>query len=299
MYVTAAYGKPKLVLLSVLDAEDSPAGLTLETDPTLAAADVKLISDQQALTECAAEHVTFTSGSEAPTPGDTLTGATSTETCVVIGYLLSGGTWGAGTAAGTIWVQSASGALQSENLNNTTSGTDDVMTIGGDLTDQAIDAVGYTIGIGLTSTEMTCRQFNIELRDATATEEYLETFIPGHTIGHPSAEFALANIPGAHKTTIATLASQTSFTLTTGASDDDAYNSWIVIVEDVSTNYQVAAGVVKDYTGSTKTITLSADPGVFTMAATDLITLIPPVGVKGINTGEVVGDGNATPWDGA
>ena len=77
------------------------------------------------------------------------------------------------------------------------------------------------------------------------------------------------------KTTIATLASQTSFTLTAGSVDDDAYNGCTIVFEDASTAAQKAVGVVKDYTGSTKTVTLVSDPGIFTMAATDKVTIIP------------------------
>lgn len=77
------------------------------------------------------------------------------------------------------------------------------------------------------------------------------------------------------RTTIASLASQTSFTLTAGSADNDAYNGWGAFVIDQSTATQVALGVVLDYTGSTKTVTLSEDPGVFTMATGDTIILLP------------------------
>jgi hypothetical protein len=83
-------------------------------------------------------------------------------------------------------------------------------------------------------------------------------------------------------TTIATLASQTSFTLTAGSADNDAYNGWIAVVQDVSTATQYCVGVVEDYVGSTKTVTLAADPGVFTMATTDKIRLLPPSSLAGI-----------------
>lgn len=75
-------------------------------------------------------------------------------------------------------------------------------------------------------------------------------------------------------TTIATLASQTSFTLTTGSADDDAYNGAMCVVVDSATSTQVAKGRVSDYTGSTKTITLAADPAIFTMAVGDTVRII-------------------------
>jgi hypothetical protein len=82
------------------------------------------------------------------------------------------------------------------------------------------------------------------------------------------------------RTTIATLASQTSFTLTAGSSDNDAYNDCIIVIEDASTAAQKAVGVVDDYTGSTKTITLRTDPAVFTMATTDIVTIIADRALK-------------------
>ena len=75
-------------------------------------------------------------------------------------------------------------------------------------------------------------------------------------------------------TTIATLATQVSFTLTAGSADDDAYNGAVVVVTDQSTATQKAVGSVSDYTGSTKTITLSSDPAIFTMATGDTIDVI-------------------------
>lgn len=86
--------------------------------------------------------VAFTGGSEKPRAGsdfpgeegDTLTGATSTETAIVWKVVKTSGQWADGDAAGTLWLTDQSGTLQSEDLDNTTSGSDDVMTIGGDST---------------------------------------------------------------------------------------------------------------------------------------------------------------------
>ena len=68
------------------------------------------------------------------------------------------------------------------------------------------------------------------------------------------------------RTTIATLAGQTSFTLTAGSADDNAYNGCKIVIQDASTAAQKAVGVILDYTGSTKTVTLLVDPAIFTMA---------------------------------
>ena len=81
-------------------------------------------------------------------------------------------------------------------------------------------------------------------------------------------------------TTIATLASQTSFTLTAGSADDDAYNNATIVIEDASTATQKAIGIISNYVGSSKTITLKYDPGIFTMAPTDKIYILAENALK-------------------
>jgi hypothetical protein len=81
-------------------------------------------------------------------------------------------------------------------------------------------------------------------------------------------------------TTIATLASQTSFTLTAGSADNSAYIGCPVILHDVASAVQVEIGFVSAYTGSTKTVTLLADPGIFTVAAGDNISIMMPANVR-------------------
>ena len=82
-------------------------------------------------------------------------------------------------------------------------------------------------------------------------------------------------------TTIATLASQTSFTLTAGSADDDAYNNAIAVITDQSTAVQKCVATISDYVGSTKTVTLAADPAVYTMATGDTIEIIAALGSAG------------------
>ena len=292
-----AYGRPNLICLSVVDAEDATAGLTLENDPTLAAADVMLISDEQALTEMAAEHVTFTSGSVKPIPGETISGATSGSTAVVIGCLLSSGTWGAGTAAGTLWVEQASGAFQSENLDNDDTGDTNFATIGGDLVDSAIDAVGRTIGIGVTSSEASCRQGNIEFRDATATEEYLEEYIAFATYGHPDSELPPLDPNVLHSTTInGAPASQTDVDILTGPTDDAGLPAGtMAVITDGSDVRQKTVVRVASYDQSdNKRVQFTDTPG-FTIAAGDRIdfyAVTPAIGLDGTNLTEAGGTGD-------
>ena len=103
------------------------------------------------------------------------------------------------------------------------------------------------------------------------------------TIGYPSA---LLN------TTIATLASQTSFTLTVGPAEDDALNGMEVMIHDVASAVQCGRAVILDYTGSTKTVTLAAGT-TFTAAATDNIAIIGPSPLMPVTAGrQAVVDAN-------
>jgi hypothetical protein len=94
--------------------------------------------------------------------------------------------------------------------------------------------------------------------DAVTTGGWVARF----RIGYPGAIL---------DTTIATLAGQTSFTLTSGPAEDDALNGCTVIIHDAASAVQFGRAVVSDYTGSTKTVTLAAGT-TFTAAAKDNIS---------------------------
>jgi hypothetical protein len=96
------------------------------------------------------------------------------------------------------------------------------------------------------------------------------------TVNFVLATFRIGYEGAVLDTTIATLASQTGFTLEDGPADNDALNGCPVIVHDLASAVQVAFGYVTDYVGATKTVTLAADPGIFTMAAGDNISFFPP-----------------------
>ena len=113
------------------------------------------------------------------------------------------------------------------------------------------------------------------------------------------ALFSMENRAGAGvllRTTIATLASQTSFTLTAGSVDNSAYKGALIIVSDAASVVQKAMGAISAYTGSTKTVTLLADPAIFTMAVGDYVTIIANVSLKATaptNTLDVTATGAA------
>lgn len=97
------------------------------------------------------------------------------------------------------------------------------------------------------------------------------------------------------ETTIATLTSQTVFTLTDGSADNDAYNGQVVVVEDQSTAEQKSVGIVSDYVGATKTVTLST-ASVFTVAVGDTIRILASSSLPGVGTvsSSSIGNGAAS-----
>jgi aspartate 1-decarboxylase len=128
----------------------------------------------------------------------------------------------------------------------------------------------------------------IDLADNTtsgfysAGSEYLVAIdsvtVDGVTVGGWIARFRIG-YPGALlDTTIASVSSQTSFTLTNGPAEDDALNNHRIILHDVASAVQVATAVVADYTGSTKTVTLQAAP-TFTIAAGDNVSVMESIRV--------------------
>jgi len=102
--------------------------------------------------------------------------------------------------------------------------------------------------------------------------------IDGQTYRFPSATFTIGVAGATLNTTIASLSSQTSFTLTVGPAEDDALNGCAVYIHDVASAVQGGYAFVSDYTGSTKTVTLAAGT-TFTAAATDNISVFPPTNV--------------------
>lgn len=123
--------------------------------------------------------------------------------------------------------------------------------------------------------------------------------IENFTIGRSAANTAAKPIARAAylvDTTIATLSTQTSFTLTAGSADNDAYNGMAFIFTDVSTATQKGVAFCSDYVGSTRTVTLEAAP-IFTIAATDLVTVVPAGGSSSVpiavNVTQISGDATA------
>ncbi len=82
------------------------------------------------------------------------------------------------------------------------------------------------------------------------------------------------------RTTLDNLSTQTSFTLVAGSTDNDAYNGCVIVIQDASTAAQKAVGVVLDYVGATRDVTLLTDPAAFTMASGDTVTILADKSLK-------------------
>lgn len=103
--------------------------------------------------------------------------------------------------------------------------------------------------------------------------------IDAQTVNFVAAAFDIGYPDAVLNTTIATLSSQTSFTLTVGPAEDDALNGCVVVIHDVASAVQLGTATILDYTGSTKTVTLAAGT-TFTAAATDNIAVYAPIGIQ-------------------
>lgn len=125
---------------------------------------------------------------------------------------------------------------------------------------------------------------SIDLSDNTTADfwnagaEYIvviaDVTIDSQTVRFPAARFTIG-VDGAHlETTIATLSSQTSFTLTAGPAEDDALNGCLAYIHDIASAVQCGYAYVSDYTGASKTVTLAAGT-TFTAAAGDNVSFLP------------------------
>lgn len=75
-------------------------------------------------------------------------------------------------------------------------------------------------------------------------------------------------------TTITGLISQQLFSLTAGSPDDNAYNGCLVIITDASDPTQQCVAVGLAYAGTGKLLSLLNDPGIFTIADGDTISIL-------------------------
>lgn len=121
-------------------------------------------------------------------------------------------------------------------------------------------------------------EYLVAIDSVTVDSVTVGGWIARFRIGYPNAVF---------DTTIATLSSQTSFTLTAGPAEDDALNGHCVIIHDIASSVQMSKALVLDYTGSTKTVTLAAGT-TFTAAAGDNISIMDLAPLQPTTTGRTL-----------
>ncbi|MEM7002009.1 MAG: hypothetical protein AAF529_14570 [Pseudomonadota bacterium] len=99
--------------------------------------------------------------------------------------------------------------------------------------------------------------------------------------------FSIENRAPAHggfRAKIATLTSQTEFTVNEGPAEPDGLNGWAALIKDAAGVHQYALAGVSDWNGGTLGVTLDADPGIFTMAVGDTVEFIPAFANAGLST---------------
>lgn len=113
--------------------------------------------------------------------------------------------------------------------------------------------------------------------------------IDAQTVNFVAATFTIGYADALINTTIATLTSQTSFTLTVGPAENNALVGCTCVIHDIASAVQIGIGRITAYTGSTLTVTLGAAV-TFTVAAGDNISIFAPANL----TSAVIADINAT-----
>ena len=178
------------------------------------------------------------------------------------------------------------GGTNGESITLTGLATSDILVYKNGGTTQRASASGFTLldtdGIdfdGLTG----IHGVSIDLSDNTTADFWTaggryfvvigDITVDGQTVRFIPVMFEIGYSGALINTTIATLASQTSFTLTSGPAEDDALNGSVVLIHDIASAVQVSQATVLDYTGSTKTVTLAA-ASTFTVAAGDNISVM-------------------------
>lgn len=125
--------------------------------------------------------------------------------------------------------------------------------------------------------------FSIDLSDNTTADFWASgsryfvvvstVTVDSQTMSFIAASFEIGYEGSWIDTYIATLASQTSFTLNAGPAEDDALNGHWAIIHDAASAVQSARVLISDYTGASKTVTL-ASGATFTAAAKDNISIM-------------------------
>ncbi len=121
--------------------------------------------------------IAFTSGgSYEPQPGDIFTGNSSDETAVVVSTILSGGSWAAGDAAGTIQYLSKSGTFTNTETVSVGNGKQNKADV---LTHAGTDLVGFEMADAVTATAKSWGSTWLSISPADDTNAEAEIDVKG------------------------------------------------------------------------------------------------------------------------
>jgi len=185
----------------------------------------------------------------------------------VVGFFLTSGTWGAGTAAGGLFLEDVSGVLIAGDLTNTTTAATNVMTISGDCTVALMaDAGQGFVAVPVTSVEMSTVDGCIALIDA-AGAEWCNTSIEFQTIDSALAaslatSAELATLDGVVDAGFTAGAKDAGVTLADGAHGGTAAVLTLKRVVVVNTtNAQTAVDISASGTGNAHALNILATGG--------------------------------------
>lgn len=216
------------------------------------------------------------------------------------------------TPGSTITIPFETVGSSGESITMSGFATSDIKVYKGSSMTERASTNGYTLldtdGIDIDSGPLTgIHGFQIDLADNTtagfwtAGSDYFVVVdsitVNSQTVRFIAAKFRIGYDGAMIDTTISGtgFTSQTVFRLSAGPAEDDALNGCPVLIHDIASGVQVAAGIILDYTGSTKEVTLAANP-TFTVATGDNIsvfrrvdlshilgTIVPSSGKPGVN----------------
>jgi hypothetical protein len=112
--------------------------------------------------------LTYNTGGTQPRIGDTLQGATSSATGVVLWISQTSGDWGTSDSAGTIYLTSAGSFTTTELLNNTTTSDNSVATVGSTIVPVDAD-IATTNGATTIGTSLGFQKYGIGVNPANRT----------------------------------------------------------------------------------------------------------------------------------
>jgi hypothetical protein len=289
------YGVGVVVDLPVVSQADTKL---YKTSATIAAGDAKIRSDTLILTTLTSKTRTFTSGGTyVIQKGDTITGATSAATAVVIGVRLTSGTFAGGDAAGVLFVEQDSGTFQSENLD--VGSNTNVATIGGALSSAGVfnEIDSGVVAIGIPSTQLQCRRAMLIVRDA-AGAEWCDTGLDLEVEGNDALDTGTAVAIAAGTITLRAnhgISTVGSVLITLLGGTDARGKSRLATYSGSVNVFNVDpawnAGGESTPSG---TIIYRVDP-----APPSPTSTLPNVNVEQINNIQLTGDGDGTPMDAA